>query len=514
MTIFVGLGNHETKYHNTKHNVGYLVLDSFAKKYGLEIKTVVKPINEDDNFTVSKEAYTGTGKIINSDFLNNLNVPDQSIIETIKILEERKIGKKKINFRLKDWGISRQRYWGCPIPIIYDENNNPVTIPKELLPVKLPEKINLNAKGNPLSQAIDWVNLEIDGKKYKRETDTLDTFVDSSWYFLRFCSAGNKGDGFNYDDINYWMPVDQYIGGVEHAILHLLYSRFFMKALRDIYKLKVSEPFKQLFTQGMITHKTYKTNNNEWIMPKEVALVDGSLIHQKTKETIIEGPTEKMSKSKKNVIEPNEILDSFGIDATRIFMISDSPPDRELEWTDEGIQSSKNLVNRLERYFLQKKTEATRDTLIVVEKFIYEIEKNILSFSLNKCIANIYTLLNFLEKNKVYLGDNELSKKILTCIFPVIPKLSSSICKKLFDIEVSSLVWPEVNKSLIEENEINLPIQIKGKLISTINTEKGYNEKDLLEKIYKIEKINNKINGKQVIRVINVQDKIINIITN
>jgi len=249
-------------------------------------------------------------------------------------------------------------------------------------------------------------------------------------------------------------------------------------------------------------------------MPKEVALVDGILIHQKTKEKIIEGPTEKMSKSKKNVIEPNEILDSFGIDATRIFMISDSPPDRELEWTDEGIQSSKNLVNRLERYFLHDKTEATEDTFRVVEKFIYEIEKNILSFSLNKCIANIYTLLNFLEKNKVYLGDNELSKKILTCLFPVIPKLSSSISKNLFDIEVSSLIWPDVDKSLIEENEINLPIQIKGKLISTINTEKGYNEKDLLEKIYKIEKINNKINGKQVIRVINVQDKIINIITN
>ena len=346
-----------------------------------------------------------------------------------------------------------------------------------------------------------------------RETDTLDTFVDSSWYYIRFLN-NNLGKPFDTENVNKYLPVDKYIGGIEHAILHLLYSRFFMKALRDIYDLKVGEPFKQLFTQGMITHKTYRTNNKEWVMPKEVALVDGNLIHQKTKEKIIEGPIEKMSKSKKNVIEPKEILNSYGIDATRIFMISDSPPDRELEWTDEGIQSSKNLVNRLERYFHHEKTDATEETFKVVEKFVYEMEKSILSFSLNKCIANIYTLVNFLEKNKVYLGENELSKKVLICLFPVIPKLSSSLSKYLFNIEISSLLWPKINENLIEENEITLPIQIKGKLISTINTEKGYNEKDLLEKIYKIEKINNKISGKKIVRVINVQDKIINIITN
>ena len=479
----------------------------FAKKYQLPIRKVIEC--SDDQLP-----YTGEGVVINSPILNGLN-KNQAISKIIGYFENNKIGNKSVNYKIRDWGVSRQRYWGCPIPVIYYEDGTYRVLDKEELPVILPYDVSLEGKGNALLNNNEWRKI-ICPKTKKiayRETDTLDTFVDSSWYYIRFLN-NNLEKPFNNESVNKYLPVDKYIGGIEHAILHLLYSRFFMKALRDIYKLKVSEPFKQLFTQGMITHKTYKTNNNEWIMPKEVALVDGSLIHQKTKETIIEGPTEKMSKSKKNVIEPNEILDSFGIDATRIFMISDSPPDRELEWTDEGIQSSKNLVNRLERYFLHKKTEATRDTLIVVEKFIYEIEKNILSFSLNKCIANIYTLLNFLEKNKVYLGDNELSKKILTCIFPVIPKLSSSICKKLFDIEVSSLVWPEVNKSLIEENEINLPIQIKGKLISTINTEKGYNEKDLLEKIYKIEKINNKINGKQVIRVINVQDKIINIITN
>jgi len=287
-----------------------------------------------------------------------------------------------------------------------------------------------------------------------------------------------------------------------------------MKAIRDIYKLNVNEPFKQLFTQGMITHKTYRTKEKEWVMPADVALVDGKLIHRKTKSAIIEGPSEKMSKSKKNVIEPNVILDNFGIDATRIFMVSDSPPDRELEWTDEGIQSSKNLINRIERYFDYDKTNINENALKTVEKFVHEMENNILNFSFNKCIANIYTLLNFLEKNKIYLGGDNLSKKILICLFPIIPRLSSILSKKIFNIEISDLHWPEVNKSLIMENEINLPIQLKGKLISTINTKKGYNEKELLEKIYKIEKISNKIKGKKIIRVINVQDKIINIITN
>jgi leucyl-tRNA synthetase len=386
---------------------------------------------------------------------------------------------------------------------------------KEEIPVVLPYNVSLEGKGNALLNNDEWRKI-ICPKTKKiafRETDTLDTFVDSSWYYIRFLNNALEKP-FKSEDINKYLPVDKYIGGIEHAILHLLYSRFFMKALRDIYKLEVGEPFKQLFTQGMITHKTYQTDKKEWVMPTEVALVDGELIHQKTKEKIIEGPAEKMSKSKKNVIEPKEILGNFGIDATRIFMISDSPPDRELEWTDEGIQSSKNLVNRLERYFLESDTKLTENTHKVVEKFIYEIEKNILNFSLNKCIANIYTLLNYLEKNKIYIGKNELSKKILICVFPIVPRLSSNLLKKIFDFEISGDLWPEVNKSLIEENEINLPIQIKGKLVSTIRTKKGYNEKELLQKIYKIEKINNKIDGREILRVINVQDKIINIITN
>ena len=479
----------------------------FAKKYQIPIKKVV--MCDDDQIP-----FTGDGVIINSPLLNGLN-KSQAISKIIEYFEENNIGNKSVNFKIRDWGVSRQRYWGCPIPVIYYEDGSYRVLDKDELPVILPYDVSLEGKGNALLRNDDWrkVICPKTNKVAFRETDTLDTFVDSSWYYIRFLN-NHLDKPFNSEDINKYLPVDKYIGGIEHAILHLLYSRFFMKALRDIYKLEVSEPFKQLFTQGMITHKTYRTNNSEWVMPADVASVDGNLIHRKTKEVIIEGPSEKMSKSKKNVIEPNEILDSYGIDATRIFMISDSPPDRELEWTDEGIQSSKNLVNRLERYFDQDKTEISVDTSKVIEKFISEMEKNILSFSLNKCIANIYTLINFLEKNRIYLKDHEVSKRVLICLFPIIPRLSSLLFNKLFNDEISNQNWPKINQSLIEENEINLPIQIQGKLISTINTKKGYNERDLLEDIYKIEKINNKINGKKIVRVINVQDKIINIIIN
>ncbi len=478
----------------------------FAKKYQLPIKKVIEC--EDDQLP-----YAGDGLVINSPLLNGLD-KNQAISKIIKYFEDKKIGNKSVNYKIRDWGVSRQRYWGCPIPVIYYEDGTYRVLEKDELPVILPYNVNLEGKGNALLNNEKWRKI-ICPKTKKiafRETDTLDTFVDSSWYYIRFLN--NKlNKPFNKDDINKYLPVDKYIGGIEHAILHLLYSRFFMKALRDIYKLDVGEPFKQLFTQGMITHKTYRTENKDWVLPANVALVDGNLIHRKTKEKIIEGPTEKMSKSKKNVVEPNEILDSFGIDATRIFMISDSPPDRELEWTDEGIQSSKNLISRLERYFRQKKTKIPEETYKVVEKFIYEMEKNILSFSLNKCVANIYTLINFLEKNKIFLGSDTLSKKILICLFPIIPRLSLLLSKELSNMIISNDKWPEINMDLIEENEINLPIQIKGKLISTINTKKGYNEDTLLEEIYKIEKISNKIAGKKIIRIINVQDKIINIIT-
>ena len=257
----------------------------FALKYNLEIKTVVKPKNNDDDFYVTDKAYIGPGYIFNSSFLNNLKCPEESIIKTINYLEENKLGEKKINFRLKDWGVSRQRYWGCPIPIIYDEDGNPHKVPEEMLPVKLPSIKNLAPIGNPLDNLDEWKNLSIDGKKYVRETDTLDTFVDSSWYFLRFCSPNKNDYGFSEEEVKYWMPVDQYIGELSTQILHLLYSRFFIKAIsKDNNKIKTVEPFKGLFTQGMVCHETYKNENNEWLSPDEVEKIGRKTFEKKNKK--------------------------------------------------------------------------------------------------------------------------------------------------------------------------------------------------------------------------------------
>ena len=476
----------------------------FAKKYSLPILKVIDCKDED-------LPYSGDGKVINSEILNGLN-KNEAIKKIISYFTNNKIGKEKINYKIRDWGVSRQRYWGCPIPVIYYEDGSYRVLEKSELPVLLPYDVNLKGKGNALLNLDKWRNIVCPktGKKAYRETDTLDTFVDSSWYYIRFLN--NKLDRpFDTEQINSLLPVDKYIGGIEHAILHLLYSRFFMKALRDIYDLEVSEPFKELFTQGMITHKTYKTLKNEWVMPKDVVMKDGKLIKESTKEIIEEGPSEKMSKSKKNVIEPDEILDDYGIDATRIFMISDSPPDRELEWTDEGIQSSKNLTRRIERYFSQENTSHDLEVEKKIELFVYNIEKNILGFSLNKCVADIYTLFNYLERRNVYLHKNDLSYKILTCLFPILPNLSALISKSLFKNEKFNL-WPNLNDDLLKQDEIVLPIQVQGKLVTTIDTKKGYLEEDILKSIYQLDKIKNKIENKKILKVINVQDKIINII--
>ena len=321
----------------------------FAKKYNLKIKTVVRPKDSEENFEVQDEAYAGPGLIINSDFLNGLKAPENSIIETIKILEEKNLGKKKINFRLKDWGVSRQRYWGCPIPIFYDEKGEAHPVPKEMLPVKLPENIDLNVKGNPLDNEKNWKEFKINGKKLTRETDTLDTFVCSSWYYLRFCSPNNLNYGFNKEEIDYWMPVDQYIGGVEHAILHLLYSRFFMRALSyENKEINLDEPFEGLFTQGMVCHETYKDPDNNWVGPEEIETIDGIKYLKKDKSKVIKvGPSESMSKSKKNTIDPENIISNYGADAARFFILSDSPPEKDVQWSEEGIISSFKFIQKL-----------------------------------------------------------------------------------------------------------------------------------------------------------------------
>mgnify|MGYP001182521389 CR=1 FL=1 len=313
----------------------------FAKKYSLPI---IKVIDCDDNAL----PFTETGTLINSPLLNGLN-KDDAIKKILVFLEREGIGKEKINFKIRDWGVSRQRYWGCPIPIAYDDQGKAYPIPKSMLPVELPENIDLNVKGNPLDNQKNWREIILEGKKLTRETDTLDTFVCSSWYYLRFCSPTEAKYGFKKEDINYWMPVDQYIGGVEHAILHLLYSRFFMHALSyDDKDFNILEPFDGLFTQGMVCHETYKDPDNNWVSPDEIENINGKKYLKKDKSKLISvGPSESMSKSKKNTIDPENIINNYGADAARLFILSDSPPEKDIQWSEEGIASSYKFIQKL-----------------------------------------------------------------------------------------------------------------------------------------------------------------------
>ncbi len=481
----------------------------FAVKYKLPIKKVLDCSDEDLPFT-------DDGIMINSKFLDGLK-KDQAIEEIVNYLEKEKLGNKKVNYKLRDWGVSRQRYWGCPIPVIYYEDGSFRVLDKEELPVELPYDIKMDGKGNPLLKESDWrsVICSKTGKKALRETDTFDTFVDSSWYFIRFLDNKNSKKPFDREIINKLMPVDKYIGGIEHAILHLLYARFFTKALRDIYKLEVSEPFKELFTQGMITHKTYKNGNGSWVLPIDVAIKNNELVQISTNEKIIEGPSEKMSKSKKNVVDPEEIIKNYGVSATRAFMISDSPPDRDLEWTDAGIQSSKNLTNRIERFFSSDTNtkNPTEDDQKFIYKCLYDMDNNISNLSLNKYIANIFTLFNYMEKNQTDIH-NGLGKKILICLYPLFPSFIDKIFTQLFKDKIEKYNWPEVDKSFLKEKNIDLPIQINGKFVTTYKTQIDYEINDIYDNLINISKVKEKIKNKKLVKKINVQNKIINLIFN
>ena len=496
----------------------------FAKKYNLEIKTVVKPINQDNNYTVLNEAYTGPGLLINSEYLNGLKVPDESINQVIKLLEEKKLGKKKINYRLKDWGVSRQRYWGCPIPIAYDDDGNIVKIPENQLPVKLPEEINLNTNGNPLDANSDWKNIEINGKKCTRETDTLDTFVDSSWYFLRFCSPKNKEVPFDKTEIDYWMPVDQYVGGVEHAILHLLYSRFFTKALGlNNDKLKISEPFKGLFTQGMVCHETYKDEENNWLNPNEVISSNGKDFYEKNNpnKKVKVGPSESMSKSKKNTIDPQNIIEKYGADSVRFFILADSPPDRDVKWTDEGILSSYKFIQKFwilseEILKLEKNTsqvfneEIERYTNQIIEKTNQSLNK----FRYNVIIASFHEIYSYfkkiVEKNENFKNLKNNFEKILILMIPITPHLAYE-CLERFNYN-KKLYWPMVEEKYLKKEKNDIVIQINGKKRNIISVENNIEEEILIKKISNEDLISKYLDNKKIAKIIYVKNRIINYI--
>ena len=498
----------------------------FAKKYNLDIKTVVRPSTEGNNFKVTDKAYPGPGELINSDFLNGLQAPNISVSETIKILEKKNLGKKKINYRLKDWGVSRQRYWGCPIPIIYDEDGQAHPVPENMLPVKLPENIELNVKGNPLDSQKNWKEVIISGKKFTRETDTLDTFVCSSWYYLRFCSPDERNYGFRKEDIDYWMPVDQYIGGVEHAILHLLYSRFFMRALN--YKndnFNITEPFKSLFTQGMVCHETYKDVNNNWLSPDQVERIgDKYFVKEKKDEVVKVGPSESMSKSKKNVIDPEFIIQNYGADSVRLFILSDSPPEKDVQWSEQGMVSSYKFIQKLWLLHTEIKRKIKKEAKDIlddkIEKFtnqtILKITNNLEKFNYNVIIANMYEtynfLMNYIKVNKDIKNLEGNYKKILTCFFPIIPHFTSECLNDLGALE--NLIWPKYQKSLLEEDMVNIVVQINGRKRALLNVKKDIKETDLLEIVKKDNNAEKYVNNTKINKVIYVQNRLMNILIN
>ena len=495
----------------------------FAKKYNLEIKTVVKPENEGDEFEVTKEAYAGAGIIINSKFLNNLRAPNESIIETINILEKKKLGNKKINFRLKDWGVSRQRYWGCPIPIIYDEDGSYRVVPEDQLPVKLPQNINLNTKGNPLAAVDEWRKVVIDGKTYLRETDTLDTFVDSSWYFLRFCSPKNSKNAFDINEVKYWMPVDQYIGGVEHAILHLLYSRFFMRAISYQNKeFELKEPFKGLFTQGMVCHETYKDSDNKWRSPDEIKTDDGKNYYLKSDNLnkITLGPSESMSKSKKNTIDPEKIIELYGADAVRLFILSDSPPEKDVQWSEQGMVASYKFVQKI--YSLnekikninnQEKSGYSIELSKFVNQYLSKVEKNLSNFHYNVIIANIHEAYGFLNqitsKNQNFSNLVEDYSKFLISITPVVPHLASE-CLSQFNIKNYS--WPNIDSKLLIEENVKIVVQINGRKRGIINSKKDISDLELVKELKNSKDFDKFLKENKIKKYFYVKNRLINIL--
>ena len=495
----------------------------FAKKYNLKITPVVKPEKSKD-FKIDNVAYTGDGYLYNSKFLDDLKVPSESINKTIEFLEKNNLGEKKTNYRLKDWGISRQRYWGCPIPIAYDENDQPVKIPVKMLPVKLPDIEKLSNTGNPLDAENNWKYFMLDGKKLRRETDTLDTFVDSSWYFLRFCSPNNLDRGFTQEEANYWMPVDQYIGGVEHAILHLLYSRFFMQALsykNDDFKLK--EPFDGLFTQGMVCHETYKDQNNKWLSPDEVISEDGKKFFKKDipSEQVVVGPTESMSKSKKNTIDPENIIKNYGADSVRLFILSDSPPEKDVQWSDQGMLASFKFVQKLwtlNSKILDKikdndQDDEGKDLTKFTNQLINKITQNLEKFHYNVIVANFYEMYNFLIKEtdkpikKEILIENY--KKILILMNPFIPHFSNEC---LNTININQINWPKVSKEDLIEEDINFVVQINGKKRTILKVKRDMVEKEILEIIKVNLEIEKFLKDQTIKKSIFVPNRLINII--
>lgn len=487
----------------------------FATKYGLEIRRVVSEGDKTAPEFHDAEAYSGPGTLVNSHFLDGMDVADAKRA-VIQRAEQGGWGTGTTVWRLRDWGVSRQRYWGTPIPIIHCESCGPVGVPREQLPVVLPEDVSFDVPGNPLDRHPTWkhVNCPKCDAAARRETDTLDTFVDSSWYFIRFASQpGDKP--FDKAVAEQWLPVGQYIGGVEHAILHLLYARFFTRALQHIGKLDVAEPFAGLFTQGMVTHETYKAQDGRWLSPEEIRKDSAGVIEIASGDVADVGRIEKMSKSKKNTVDPEPIVDQYGADAVRWFMLSDSPPERDLEWSENGIEGAWRFVQRLWRLFdgLEDATGGDKDLDRRLHRTIAGVAGDIEALTFNKAVARLYELVNAVEKAAPSASRTEAIRTIVRIVAPMVPHLAEEAWAAMGNAGlIADAPWPDVDPALLVDDEVTIAVQVNGKLRDTLVMPKGAPKDAVEAAALAADKIVRSLEGKAPRKVIVVPDRLVNIV--
>ena len=501
----------------------------FAKKYNLKIIQVIQNTEEKQNAILQK-AYSGDGKLINSDFLNNMTVKDAKV-EIIKRLEQKGIGKKDIRFRLRDWCASRQRYWGCPIPIIYREDGKVLPVDQSELPIKLPDDVDFSKGGNPLENHPTWKHTvcKKTGLKAVRETDTLDTFFDSSWYYLKFLSPKSDSN-LKSELIEKWCPVHQYVGGIEHAVLHLLYSRFIVKALHSINEMNINEPFKGLFCQGMVCHKTYQDENGKWVFPEDIKKYNDQLIHRHSGKKVFAIKSEKMSKSKKNIVDPVSIIENYGADTARIFMLSDSPPERNLDWSNSGIEGSRKFIVKVWNFFnslvfnekdLNKDTLFENDNTLDLRKQLHicieKVTKSLDNFQYNVAVASLREFANYFFSVKPDKYNNSLLHEALSnwviMISPLAPHLAEELWQKLGHKSLVSLQkWPKHENKFLTEENTNLIVQINGKKKLVMNIKKGLTKEQTEKIVLENSSIIKIIESSNYKKIIIIPDRVVNLV--
>jgi leucyl-tRNA synthetase len=508
----------------------------FARKYGLPVKPVVLPPGADPAaFQVGDEAYTGPGTIFNSGFLNGLEV-EPAKAKAIERVEAQDQGEGATVYRLRDWGVARQRGWGCPIPVVHCDKCGVVAVPKSELPVALPEDLDFSRPGNALDRHPTWKNTTCPdcGGPARRETDTLDTFVDSSWYFDRFTNPQAE-QPIDKAAADYWMPVDQYIGGVEHAVLHLLYARFINRALHDEGALSVQEPFDGLFTQGMVTHETYRRGNGEWVEPGKVEITTQG--DQRTAhllgdgERLIIGDVEKMSKSKRNTVAPAEIFDAYGVDAARLFVLSDSPPERDTQWTASGVQGSWRFINRVwDEFDSQPATGGAVDVndpaalalRRAVHKLVKAVTEAVDSFRFNSGVARLYEFLNLLKDtpakgaSPALVAERAAALSVFArLVAPFTPHLAEEAWARLGgEGMVVDAPWPDYDPTLVQDDVVVLPVQVNGKRRGEITAPAGAEPADVEKIVLDDPEIARRLEGLTIRKVIVVKDRIVNVVAN